>query len=192
MSFFVRKLYTGSVYGNRDRIAPDDGKPSDKQDSDSKTDCGHSIHIKAIDHSCCFTRTLGAHSSSRATVMDSKSLTDSRYTELLEKVIFDGDYDLSDDEERQIDEIRYFGSRVNKSIPSAGSSTVEMWEAEQFRRRISDLNDELGPPSLTDHLKTLNDHTANLELKRFHARTRLGKYPKHPARYQIPIRALNG
>lgn len=113
--------------------------------------------------------------------MNAQLLSDSRYNELLEKTVFSGYCDLTASGKRQLEMIETLGD-------------AEAWEAELFRARVSDLQHELGPPSLTDHLQTLNVHTTDFELKRFYARTLYYKYPGFSTGhgYQIPIRTLDG
>lgn len=123
---------------------------------------------------------------------DPKPLSDSRYLELLERVVFSGYYSLCGDVESQIHEIRFHGNRVEGIDPNLHFPEVELWEAEQFRRRVSDLQHELGPPSLSDHLETLDTRASNFELKRFFARTLYGSHPVLPKEYRIPIRICDG
>lgn len=118
-------------------------------------------------------------------------LSESRYRQLLEKAVFSGHFSLSDPLAQQIATIRIYGN----SIPQHGiklQTDIEMWEAEQVLKRIGDLQHELGPPSLTDHLKILDLSAMTFELKRFYARTEFGTYPQRPAMYRIPTRTLLG
>lgn len=123
---------------------------------------------------------------------DPKSLGDSRYLELLERVVFSGHYSLSVNTDRQIHDIQNYGRSFGGANSGTGPAEVELWEAEDFRVRAGDLRHELGPSSLTDHLRSLTTRTTNFELKRFFARTQYCEYPKYPAEYRIPIRTLDG
>ena len=127
----------------------------------------------------------------------SRTLTRKRYLELLERVLFDGHWPLVKNAEREKTAIRIFGSLVDEKgllIRTADGRAIdaEAWEVEQFRSMVGDLQHELGPPGLTDHLKTLNVYTSDVELKRFFARRRHGEYPKHPTAYRMPVRSLDG
>ena len=134
-----------------------------------------------------------------ATMAFRKTLSYERYLEILERVVFEGHYLLSADPERQRTTIQIFGGRVDERglyLRDANGTPIqseaEPWEAEQFRRLAGDLQHELGPPGLTDHLTTLDLNSTDFDLKRFFARTKHRIYPKYPAKYQIAVRTLNG
>lgn len=93
------------------------------------------------------------------------SLSNARYLEILERVVFGGHYPLDADKDHKRRIIQILGGRINERVEA------EMWEADQFIERVGDLKHELGPASLTDHLMTLDVHARGLELKRFYART---------------------
>lgn len=130
-----------------------------------------------------------------------QKLSNRRYQEILEKVVYEGHYPTSKDEDR--DQIKtavqlYGGPANEDGIYSQNSRGVlippaaQLWEVEQFIVRAGDLQHELGPPGLTHHLKTLDLRASDVDLKQFFARTMYCTYPEWPRYYHIPVRSLNG
>lgn len=127
------------------------------------------------------------------------TLSDTRYLEILERVVFEGHYFPSQSSYRQNRAIQIFGGRVDKRglyLKNENGEPIqeraELWEAEQFRIRAGDLQHELGPSEWMDHLTRLNLHTPDLELKRFFARTRYYTHPQDPKAFQIAVRTPDG
>ena len=142
-----------------------------------------------------------AYKSSHAYKMANRNqLTQQRYLDILEHVVFDGHYLLDIDKAQQLSRIQHHGGHRDErglAFRDGNGKAIwdeaEPWEADQFWSSIGDLQHELGPSSLTDHLQTLNLNTTDFELKRFYARTKHRKYPQYPKTlYQLPIRTLNG
>lgn len=136
-------------------------------------------------------REMVLHASTSATMPESRVLSDARYREIFERVLLTGKLWSSHTPAGQIRSVQIYGSSpTHRGVDEA--SDVEEWEAQQFLRRAGDLQYELGPPSLTDHLQPLDLSTTNTELRRFFARSRYALYPLSSSPYRIPIRATNG
>ena len=123
-----------------------------------------------------------------------QTLSEDRYQEMLRKVVFEVRLSNSKNAELVREQVSEFGARSASDEGSNGTdvAVAPEWEVAQFIERLGDMQHELGPPGLSDHLSTLGMSTSDVDFKRFHARTHYGRFPVYPKRYQLPIRSPDG